>query len=734
MAQSTPGSDPIDVAGRFVGLAELYLDLGQSEKAINLALQALEIFERVSGPEHPSVGTVLNNLALMYEAQRNYIKAVEMHRRSLRISEIRLGLNHPSTGVSLYNIGSLFIRARELEEAAPLLERALVIAEASQGAEHPSTGRRLSQLGDLHRARKRPAEAMTYYLKAYSIARRAGDVALAVQVQESLANHFRELDQIALAIYFGKEAVNSLQTLRANAQTLDRTLQRSLLATNKSTYQNLAQWLIEAGRLVEAQEVISMLKEEELQGFTQRRGTDDPRKTKIDFDLKERNWREKARGLEDRPGYSEALGALLAHLLDENNAAKVQPIADRTQLDNAEASKLSPVLRELREKGLAKTAALQILVSENKVQTIVTLADALYAKEVLINVDDLRAQVEQFRKVLQSPNQDPLPLAKGLYTVLLAPLMADLKTAGVEHLMLSLTDTLRYIPFGALHDGEKFLVQSYQLSMMTEAASGARLEQIATAWTVSGLGVSEKVSDEFQALPAVGRELNAIVRTAASPSGSLPGEIYINGAFTAERYRSVIEQAPTVIHLATHFKFSAGTESQSYLLLGDGQPLSLAEMMSDRYRFKGLDLLTLSACETGIGGPAGKDGREIEGLGAQAQRYGASAVLATLWQVADDSTFQLMKHFYALRGQAQSLKGTRMNKSEALREAQVSMIDGKFRPLDPQATQATLLRGASVANEIRAGTSQAQRYVFNPAKPFAHPFYWAPFVLMGNWL
>ena len=294
--------------------------------------------------------------------------------------------------------------------------------------------------------------------------------------------------------------------------------------------------------------------------------------------------------------------------------------------------------------------------------------------------------------------------------------------------MVSLTDALRYIPFSTLHDGEQHLMQRFQLSMLTEAALGAGMEKPPRAWTISGLGVSDKVSEQFSALPSVGAELAAIVRTRANPLGAMPGDISLNKDFTASRYRSVIDRQPPVIHLATHFKFAAGAESQSYLLLGDGSPLSLSEMMSERYRFTGLDLLTLSACETALGGGIGQSGREVEGLGAQAQRYGAAAVIATLWQVADDSTFQLMRHFYALRIQRPEL-----NKSEALRLSQVALLEGKERPVNDEALLQLAKRGAQGSGGPST-TSLAPRFPFDLSRAYAHPFYWAPFVLMGNWL
>ena len=78
-----------------------------------------------------------------------------------------------------------------------------------------------------------------------------------------------------------------------------------------------------------------------------------------------------------------------------------------------------------------------------------------------------------------------------------------------------------------------------------------------------------------------------------------------------------------VIHLASHFVLQPGKAADSYLLLGDGGRLSLADFDQRGLRFNNVDLLTLSACDTAA--PAGGDGREVEGLGTIAQRRGAGA-------------------------------------------------------------------------------------------------------------
>jgi CHAT domain-containing protein len=114
-------------------------------------------------------------------------------------------------------------------------------------------------------------------------------------------------------------------------------------------------------------------------------------------------------------------------------------------------------------------------------------------------------------------------------------------------------------------------------------------------------------------------------------------------------------------------------------------------------KFRGYDLVTLSACETFIG--TGEfAGGEVEGLGALLQKQGAKAVLATLWKVEDTGTARLMAEFYKARGEQRHA-----SKAQALQEAQRALLTGK----------------------VKAEQSGID---------LTHPYFWAPFVLMGNWM
>jgi CHAT domain-containing protein len=200
----------------------------------------------------------------------------------------------------------------------------------------------------------------------------------------------------------------------------------------------------------------------------------------------------------------------------------------------------------------------------------------------------------------------------------------------------------------------------------------------------------------------------------------LAGEIRLDDQFTRQSMRQTLLKRYPVVHIASHFRFQPGNDANSFLLLGDGGHLSLAELKTSANLFGGVQLLTLSACNTGVG-----DGTEVEGFGALAQRQGAKAVIASLWPVADESTSRLMQVFYRIRKSAPEA-----TKLEALRQAQLALLRGTLGASQGAIAERTLIHESA---EERVPV-QAPSFTRDPKAPYAHPYFWAPFFLMGNWL
>lgn len=297
-------------------------------------------------------------------------------------------------------------------------------------------------------------------------------------------------------------------------------------------------------------------------------------------------------------------------------------------------------------------------------------------KEVEKKLDQL---LEALNPVFSSPER--LRLSQEVYNCLIRPAEEDLAKSGIKTLVFVLDGSLRNLPMAALFDGKQYLIEKYSLAL----APGLQLlptrqslvkEQFKTL--TAGLTESRQ---GFSALPGVKVEVNQIAL-------EVPSQIFLNQDFTETNLQNQLKFATyPVIHLATHGQFSSNPE-ETFILTWDKKITvkEFEELLRSREQGQTnpIELLVLSACQTAAG-----DKRATLGLAGVALRSGARSTLATLWSVKDESTANFMAEFY----RQITLPG--VTKAEATRQAQLTLLK------NPQ---------------------------------FAHPFYWAPFLLVGNWL
>jgi CHAT domain-containing protein len=165
-----------------------------------------------------------------------------------------------------------------------------------------------------------------------------------------------------------------------------------------------------------------------------------------------------------------------------------------------------------------------------------------------------------------------------------------------------------------------------------------------------------------------------------------------------------------IVHLATHAEFLPGAPEASFILFGNGDRVTLREVST--WSIPNVNLIVLSACQTAVGGELGT-GEEILGFGYQLQRAGVESAIASLWSVDDGGTQALMTAFY------QALS-TGQTKAAAMRQAQMALIQNN------QMIREQTQRGLAVVP-----TAGGDRRFTLPTS-FSHPYYWAPFILIGN--
>jgi CHAT domain-containing protein/Tfp pilus assembly protein PilF len=738
-------------ANTLINLGGSYANLGRSEKAIAYYEQALAIYRERKIRD--GGGSALLSLGEEYSGLGRSEKAIEYFEQALAI--FREVKNRPSEAKALNNLGSAYASLGHHEKAIAYYEQALGVAREVKN--RITEGDVLNNLGNAFRSLRRVDESIRHHEQALGVAREIKGQTREAAALNSLMLDWKASNQVPLAIYFGKQSVNTYQEIRSNLRALDAESQRSFLKSKEQTYRDLADLLIAQGRLPEAEQVIRMLKDEEYFEFIRRDQGNSSKTAKAALTPEEQALEKRYREIADRVA---ELGSERGTLIDKKTRTPeeeqrlvkldadlvVAGIAFQKFLDglaaemgrNSETGAKVFALREsqglmedLRELGKG-TVALYTLVGEDKYRLILTTANFQKAYEYPIKAVDLNRKVLEFREALQNPKYDPLPLAQELYKILVGPVAKDLQGAKAQVLMWSLDGVLRYLPVSALNDGKQYLIEHYRNTVFTPASQSRLLLEPGRKWTALGLGVTKAQGNRIPALPGVLEEMHGIIREAGgevsvgSQNGVLPGTIKLDEAFTQEAMMTELRKRNPVVHIASHFQFSPGNETNSALLLGDGSFLSLAQIKSLPNVFGGVELLTLSACNTATGG-SGANGKEVEGFGVLAQRQGAKAVVASLWPVFDTSTKVLMQDFYRLR-EAKS----DTTKVEALRQAQLRLLRGETTIAGTNAKGATADRKLGHEEE-KPGA--ANKLLFKPdvKKPYAHPYYWAPFILIGNW-
>ena len=292
------------------------------------------------------------------------------------------------------------------------------------------------------------------------------------------------------------------------------------------------------------------------------------------------------------------------------------------------------------------------------------------------------------------------PPARLIYNWLLKPLEPYLEAENIDTLLLCTGSKLRSFPFAALHDGEKFVVEKYNLARipafnLTDTSYQAKPDR-----QVLAMGASK--FDKLPSLPGVEVELNTIVPKLWS------GRKIVNQQFTVDNLQNAHQtEGFEIIHIASHSVFSPGSPESSFIQFSDRQ-LTLAQIANLELELPPVDLLVLSSCETALGDEDAEYG--FAGLAMQA---GVKSALASLWLIDDVGTVLLMSDFY------QQLKSTPI-KSAALRQAQVNLLKQKVFVKKAQ------IRGLDVEVNLPEITSAEQ------AQDFTHPFYWAGFTVIGN--
>jgi CHAT domain-containing protein/Tfp pilus assembly protein PilF len=755
--------NPQGEATALTNLGRLYRNLGQPQTALDYYNQALPLWRSVGSRSGEALA--LNDIGRSYADMGQPAKALDYDNQGLPIArEIR---SRRGEALALNNIGRDYYSLGDSAKALDIEIQALAAWRDVRDSRDEAVA--LMTLNWTYSTVNQGDLASACAFAALSLAREAEAPEVEGAVENTLMNGARKRQHPELAIFFGLEAVNSYEKIRKNMSGLDKDLQSGFVQSKAATYRGLAELLIQTGRLGEAEQILDLLKEQELKdtvaGAAQETGAKmehlkmNAGQLKAESELP--NVEKMARNIEEltltvaslrakatrtqaeevqlatlKASLEKASGDMRAYfnnmiLPDVGEGVGAGQSSGTQPADDAAPSYLQNTLAKLGP----RVVGIRLLLGEHHAYVLLVTATTRKRFE-LKSSDDVRASAFAALKAMGSPAVDPRPQLNQLYSIVVAPLEDDLKKleapaagqAAVPTLLWSLDDALRYLPMGALYDGKHYLVERFNNVLFTPESyghmtdspllDGAQPSALAMGLTRSYGGLP--------ALPGVMPELDAVVHDPAVPEshGPMQGKLLPDEHFTLAALKSELGEGKSfpVVHIASHFVMETGSGEEPYLMMGgketgqdNGYEWNLSDMVNSSVAFHGTRLLTLSACSTAKEYKS-RNGLEMDSLGMVAQQKDAEAVMATLWDVNDASTSRLMSDFYT-----RWVKHPADGKAEALREAQLAFLH---------------------SNASQGAGSEASERGFKKAPApaaewkdigYAHPFYWAPFVLIGNY-
>lgn len=641
-------------------------------------------------------------------------------------------INQKESQIRLLNEEAMKISEQgQLKDALQRLEQALTLST--------DTGERfweavtLNNIGRVYQKQANYPQALQSYQQALLINRELGDRVQLGKTYSNIGYLFDIQNQPELAVFFYKHCLINREMARLNPSVLSEPQPDAYSITVAQTYRILGDKLLKQGRVAEAQRTMDLLKVEELQGYlegvpgNQRTAKgieiippEKPTKQKLEQTLdnavelgKELTKLRKISPEQRSPQQKERIEQLVSNqqqLLKQFNDFIASPsvrsqleqisrTTKRQSLDLGSINELRSNLAQLPQ----KSVLIYPLVLQDRLELVVVSGESVpINRTVSVTREQLNQTISRFRQDLQDPRRnDVKKIGSQLYDWLIKPIENDIKLSGATQLIYAPDDQLRYIPLTALYDGKQWLIERFNVNYITAASLAnfntppkSQMRVLAGAFTKGNYQVevgNQRLS--FSGLPFAGQEVETLAAT-------IPGtQKLIDEAFSPQATIPQMDDY-TIIHFATHAAFVVGEPEDSFILFGNGDRVHLKEVAT--WSLPNVDMVVLSACETGLGGKLG-NGEEILGFAYQMQRTGAKATIASLWSVDDGGTQALMSAFYAL------LSSGKLTKAEALRQAQIALITGDSKAKNKNLPIAT-------------------------SSGLTHPYYWAPFILIGNGL
>ena len=698
------GKDHPYVANSLSFIGHLYQITGRYREAEVLWKRSLEIRKKMLDEDHPDVAWSLNSLGILHQITGRYGEAEPLLKRSLQIRERKFGKNHPSTRGSRYDLALLLLDSGKWEEAYDIFSR-----------ENNRSG-----LGKCHLVKKDYQEAAKLFsLSLEKTNKGAPRSVIGLQIGLGLA--YEGMGEYSKSVEHFRGAI---EVIEAEWRTLDPEAKKEFLNARVAlgfsrleAYEGLARVLLKLGDKESMGEALRVSERVKSRVLLEMLATREVRGKSAEDEAVLRQDREHQRELMEVRKQIEVLGEMgqevprgevdrLQSVLEEKEKAYGKFI-EEVKLKNSELSSLISVdpasYSQIQSLLDPDVELLEYYTTNEKIYAWLVSRDDIRVYEIGIPEKELRKKVDRWLlpNISNRPRKvEPVivyvgreekevgegereenrkrfqTLSKELYDALLAPVSNGIKA---KNLIVVPHGVLHKVPFGALTDGSNYVIDRYTISMLPSASV---LEYV----------VKKRKEAKEKALVLANPKTEHMPLGYAEVEGRMLESMFANQeAYYRERATETTAKRRAsdfnVIHFATHGESNERQPMQSGLLLtkddqNDGY-LQVHEVFE--MDLKSASLVTLSACETALSKIQGGD--DLVGLSRGFIYAGTPSILATLWKVDDGSTSKLMEIFY------RNWKSG-MTKAEALRGAQETV---------------------------------------KGMKGYEHPFYWAPFITIGDW-
>lgn len=613
-------------------------------------------------------------------------------------------------------LSNAYIRANKLQEALEQNQRAFNFIK-EWGFKYAFEGDLYRSMGEIYFRQKRFPNALENLNRALTLAESQGNERLIRSASTRIGDLLRVTGQPAEAIGFYHKAIQQVESARALLQAED--YRQSYFEGGLGAYVSMIETLLVAGKQEEA---FNFSERARSRTFLDILGSK-VRLSRVKGDLQEEEEVLKARvnasvaaELEDTATAGEVPSADLRKLEEEYDAFVTKAKRDHKELASlmsVEPSKLKDVQALLEP----EQTVIQYFVTPEKVFVWVVSKNRLNALTVTISQKDLAQKVEVLRKSIAEikPVGEYQSLARNVYELLIRPALPHVQG---RELIVVPHGVLHYLPFQALYSSQgRYLVEDYSVSYLSSASlmqfTKAKRRQMGEKVLAVG---NPNLGGARVQLPLA--ELEAKEIRTLYPQAVL----LVKEEATEERVKSLSAES-NILHFATHAELHAEDPLSSAILLAkngkeDGR-LEIREIFGMDLK---ANLVVLSACETGLGKLS--TGDELVGLTRAFIYAGTPSVMASLWKVEDSSTAALMASFY------RNLRT--MTKVEALRQAQLELIRGD-RGSDLLARRG--VGGIGRLGEVPQPKASSQNSISVPISPSvstSHPYFWAPFILVGD--